>query len=120
MKYYLGVDVGGTNLAVGVVNEENEIVARANTECPVPCPEETFCDTLAGVIREALDKAGITLDDLPWIGLGCPGTVNRETGVIEFANNLGYSNFPLRDMLSQRLGGKEIILENDANAAAYG
>ena len=120
MSYYLGVDVGGTNLAVGVVDEENKIIARASAKCPVPCPEETFCDILADVIREALANANITLNDIPWIGLGCPGTVNRDTGVIEFANNLGYSNFPLRDMLSQRLEGKEIILENDANAAAYG
>lgn len=99
MSYYLGVDVGGTNLAVGVVDEENKIIARANAKCPVPCPEETFCDILAGVVREALANANITLNDIPWIGLGCPGTVNRDTGVIEFANNLGYSNFPLRDML---------------------
>lgn len=120
MSYYLGVDVGGTNLAVGVVDEENKIIARANAKCPVPCPEETFCDILAGVVREALANANITLNDIPWIGLGCPGTVNRDTGVIEFANNLGYSNFPLRDMLSERLDGKEVILENDANAAAYG
>lgn len=120
MSYYLGVDVGGTNLAVGVVDEENKIIARANAKCPVPCPEETFCDILAGVVREALANANITLSDIPWIGLGCPGTVNRDTGVIEFANNLGYSNFPLRDMLSERLDGKEVILENDANAAAYG
>ena len=120
MSYYLGVDVGGTNLAVGVVDEENKIITRANAKCPVPCPEETFCDILAGVVREALANANITLNDIPWIGLGCPGTVNRDTGVIEFANNLGYSNFPLRDMLSERLDGKEVILENDANAAAYG
>lgn len=49
-----------------------------------------------------------------------PGTVNRATGIIEFANNLYFKNFKLRDMMAERTNGKLVILENDANAAAYG
>ncbi len=118
--YYLGVDVGGTNIAVGVVNEENAIVAKASHPTPVPCSEDAFCDAILEVCKDALAKAGITLDDVPWVGIGCPGTVNRQTGIIEFANNLYFKNFALRDKMTERLGGKNVILENDANAAAYG
>ena len=118
--YYLGVDVGGTNIAVGIVDENNAIIAKASHPTPVPCSEDAFCDAILAVCNDALAKAGLTLDDVPWIGIGCPGTVNRATGIIEFANNLYFKNFKLRDMMAERTNGKLVILENDANAAAYG
>ena len=118
--YYLGVDVGGTNIAVGVVDENNAIIAKASQKTPVPCSEEVFCDKIVEVCSEALGKANLTFDDVPWIGIGCPGTVNRATGIIEFANNLYFKNFKLREMMAERTNGKLVILENDANAAAYG
>ena len=117
---YLGIDVGGTNIAVGVVNENKEIVAKTSNKSPVPCTMDEFCDTMALTARQAMEKAGITLDDIPWVGIGCPGTVNRGTGIIEFTNNLHFSNWPLVKMMEERMGGKKVIIENDAHAAAYG
>ena len=99
--YYLGVDVGGTNIAVGIVDENNAIIAKASHPTPVPCSEDAFCDAILAVCNDALAKAGLTLDDVPWIGIGCPGTVNRATGIIEFANNLYFKNFKLRDMMAE-------------------
>lgn len=117
---YLGIDVGGTNIAVGVVNENKEIIAKTSNKSPVPCTMDEFCDAMALTARQAMEKAGITLDDIPWVGIGCPGTVNRGTGIIEFTNNLHFSNWPLVKMMEERMGGKKVIIENDANAAAYG
>ena len=117
---YLGIDVGGTNIAVGIVDENDKIVAKVSNKTPVPCTEDVFCDCVAKTAYEAMEKAGVTLAELPWIGLGCPGTINRATGIVEFSNNLGYSNFPVKKMLEERFEGKEVIIENDANAAAYG
>lgn len=117
---YLGIDVGGTNIAVGVVNENKEIVAKTSNKSPVPCTMDEFCDAMALTARQAMEKAGITLDDIPWVGIGCPGTVNRGTGIIEFTNNLHFSNWPLVKMMEERMGGKKVIIENDANSAAYG
>ena len=99
--YYLGVDVGGTNIAVGIVDENNAIIAKASHPTPVPCSEDAFCDAILAVCNDALAKAGLTLDDVPWISIGCPGTVNRATGIIEFANNLYFKNFKLRDMMAE-------------------
>ena len=99
--YYLGVDVGGTNIAVGIVDENNAIIAKASHPTLVPCSEDAFCDAILAVCNDALAKAGLTLDDVPWIGIGCPGTVNRATGIIEFANNLYFKNFKLRDMMAE-------------------
>ena len=116
--YYLGIDLGGTNIAVGVVGESYQIIARAKRKTRVPC-DEGLIDDLAAAAREAVETAGITLDDVPWIGIGCPGTINRSTGIVEYANNLYLNNFKLRDMLQEKLG-RPVIIENDANAAAYG
>ena len=62
---YLGIDVGGTNIAVGVVNENKEIIAKASNKSPVPCTMDEFCDTMALTARQAMEKAGITLEPIP-------------------------------------------------------
>ena len=117
--YYLGIDLGGTNIVAGVVDEENKILAKASCKTNTPRPEEDICDDMAAMAKEALKKAGLTIDDVPWVGIGCPGSVNRGTGIIEYSNNLGFHNWQLEKMMTERLE-KKIILENDANAAAYG
>lgn len=118
--YYVGIDVGGTNIVAGVVNENNEIIARCKVKTNVPTTPEMFAGDLASTVHGALKEAGITLSDVPWVGIGCPGTVNRKTGIIEFANNLYFRDLHLRELMEERLEGKKIIMENDANAAAYG
>ena len=118
--YYLGIDIGGTNLVSGIVDENNKILAKFKAKTKVPCTAEEFADDLVATVNGVLKEAGLSLDDVPWVGIGCPGTVNPETGVIEFANNLYFENLPLRKLMQERLGGKEILMENDANAAAYG
>lgn len=117
--FYLGIDLGGTNIAAGIVDENNHILAKANRKTHVPCTPEEMIDQLAGTTMDVLNKANLTLDDIPWIGIGCPGTVNRDTGVIEYANNLQFSNMPMKELLEAKTG-KKVIIENDANAAAYG
>lgn len=117
--YYLGIDLGGTNIAVGIVDENYQIVARATKKTQTDSPEQV-ADAMAETAREALKNANLTLADVPWIGVGSPGTVNKATGLIEYANNLPFKNTPMAKMLSDRLDGKKVLMENDANAAAYG
>ncbi len=117
--HYLGIDLGGTNIAVGIVDEENKIIARANSKTQTENAEQV-ADAMAETARQALQSAGLTLADVPWIGVGSPGTINKSTGIIEFANNLPFKNTPMQEMLSQRLDGKQVLMENDANAAAFG
>ncbi len=117
--YYLGIDLGGTNIKVGVVDENNQIIATAKRKTVVPCPPDDMCEQLASTATEALRNANLTLDDVPWVGVGTPGTVNTDTGVVEFSNNLYFKHFALRKLLGAKMN-KKIIVENDANAAAYG
>ncbi|MGX8702414.1 ROK family protein [Caproiciproducens sp.] len=117
--YYLGIDLGGTNIKVGVVGENSQIIATAKRKTAVPCPPEDMCEQLASTAMEALRNANLTLDDVPWVGIGTPGTVNTDTGVVEFSNNLYFNHFELRKFLEAKMN-KKVIVENDANAAAYG
>lgn len=117
--YYLGIDLGGTNIAAGVVDGECRLLAKARRKTEVPCSPEEICERLALTALDALNSAGLDLGDVPYVGVGAPGTVNRESGVLEFSNNLHFENLNLKKLLSKRLN-KDVVLENDANAAAFG
>ena len=117
--YYLGIDLGGTNIAVGIVDDNNQIIARATSKTKLDNAEQV-ADAMAETAYAALKNANITLADVPWVGLGSPGTINKATGIIEYANNLPFKNTPMEKMLSERLEGKNVLMENDANAAAFG
>ncbi|MBQ6019119.1 MAG: ROK family protein [Clostridia bacterium] len=117
--YRIGVDLGGTNIVAGIVDENNNIVAKAETPTNTPRPAEAIFDDIAKVSFEALEKAGATPDDVISVGVGTPGSVNKDNGNIEFANNLGFDNVPAKEMLEARLH-KNVYLDNDANCAALG
>ena len=118
--YNLGVDLGGTNIAVGVVNDKFEIVGRGKKKTSAPRPATEIADDIAAACRMALEDAGITLDDVSSVGIGSPGSVDPKTGVVASSNNLGFVSVPLVELVSSRLSGKKTYIENDANAAAYG
>src|SRR5574344_421064 len=117
--YYLGIDLGGTNIVAGVVDKKYKIVAKAECKTAVPRPESEICDSMAEVALKAVKKAKITIDEVSSVGIGVPGAVNPKTGIIEYSANLFFHNWDVVSMMQERLN-KKIIIENDANAAAYG
>lgn len=117
--YKIGVDLGGTNIAVGVVDENNQIVGRGKVKTNCPRPAEEIFDDIAVAVKIAVEDAGITYDDFSTVGVGTPGSVNKSNGYIEFANNLDFDNVPAKEMLEARIG-KTVYLDNDANCAALG
>lgn len=119
MKYYVGIDLGGTNIVAGVVDEGYNIVAKASTKTNCPRPEKEIADDMAKMALQAVKNANLTIDDIEWIGIGTPGIANSSTGVIERANNLGFENTPMVKYISEAID-KPVFIENDANAAAYG
>ena len=117
--YRIGVDLGGTNIATGVVNEKNEIIGRGKVKTRAPRPAEAIFDSIKEAVDMAVVNAGISYSDVASIGVGTPGSVNQDTGAIEFSNNLQFRNVPAKKMLEELLK-KPVYLENDANAAALG
>ena len=119
MKYYVGIDLGGTNIVAGVVDEEYRIIAKASTKTNCPRPEKEIADDMARMAVEAVKNADLTMDQIEWIGVGTPGIANSEKGIIEYSNNLGFKNTPMVKYIQETID-KPVFIENDANAAAYG
>lgn len=119
MKYYVGIDLGGTNIVAGVVDEEYNIIAKATTKTNCPRPEKEIAGDMVKMALQAVENAGLTMEKIEWIGIGTPGIANSETGIIEYANNLGFKNTPMVKYIRETID-KPVFIENDANAAAYG
>ncbi|MBQ9718644.1 MAG: ROK family protein [Clostridia bacterium] len=116
--YYIGVDLGGTNIAIGIVNEDFEIVKKGSTPTKPERGADAIVADMAALSRKLIEEMGITMDDIASAGVATPGTANNETGVVEYANNIPFLQYPLADKLSALLDGKPVYIENDANAAA--
>ncbi len=119
MKYYVGIDLGGTNIVAGVVDESYNIIAKASTKTNCPRPDKEIAADMASMAKQAVQNANLTMEQIEWIGIGTPGIANSEKGVIEYSNNLGFVNTPMRQYI-QAVIDKPVFVENDANAAAYG
>ena len=86
IEYTVGIDLGGTNIVAGVVShdykaQQCQIVAKAECKTAIPRPEADVCDSMADVVKKAVRKAKLTLEDIAYIGIGVPGAVNPETGI---------------------------------------
>ena len=117
--YYLGIDLGGTNIVAGVVDEDGNMIVKASCKTNIPRSQEEICDDMAAVALKALESAGLTQNDINYVGIGAPGAVNSSTGVIEFTNNFNFHNWEIVRMMKERLD-IDVYVENDANSAAYG
>lgn len=123
-RWVLGVDIGGTNVVVGLVPEDGGPPAglrvRATGSMAGADDAVAHIRRLADeVVQEALVPLGQGPDAVVGVGIGCPGPLDLEAGVVIDAFNLGWSDFPLRDRLSEALG-LPAVLDNDANCATYG
>lgn len=113
----IGIDLGGTNIAVGAVNERHEIIARCSVPTGAERPAQAVIADMCAAVEEALRRAGLTAADCASIGIGSPGTCDPETGVVARAYNLGWKDVPVCRMLTEHFG-LPAHLGNDANCAA--
>ena len=118
--YRIGIDLGGTNIAAGLVNEAFEIVAKESTPTLVGRPSQEIVNDIAKLCKSLCESAGITQADVASVGIASPGIVDDETGMVIYANNLGFKHFPIIPLLREQLEIKEYHIENDANTAAWG
>ena len=88
--YYIGVDLGGTNIAVGIVNENYEIVKKGSTPTKPDRGADAIVADMAAVAKKLLSELGITMDQVASAGVATPGTANHDTGVVEYANNIPF------------------------------
>lgn len=118
--FFLGIDLGGTNVRAGVVADNGVSLSRSSTRTQALQGPEAGLNNIEKVAREALEQCSLTMDDIAGVGLATPGTMDIPGGILLNPPNLpGWVNVPIRQQVADRLG-KSTILQNDANAAAYG
>ncbi|MCC8128851.1 MAG: ROK family protein [Clostridiales bacterium] len=118
MRYFIGIDIGGINIAVGVVDEEKNMLKKLSVPTGADRKAEALIDDMVASVRAVLELAGMTLSEITSIGIGVPGAVTSDGNVIQ-AVNLGWKNLPLQEIMSSRLG-LPVYLGNDADCAALG
>ncbi|MDR1832247.1 MAG: ROK family protein [Fusobacteriaceae bacterium] len=118
-KYRIGIDIGGTNMKIGVINEKNEIVVKTSIKSEVPSGFAKMTRNLGNALNSLLYTNGIAVGDCLSIGIGTPGTVDFERGVVLYANNLFWENVPLAAELRKYID-LPVKVSNDANCAALG
>lgn len=123
--YRLGIDLGGTNLGVLLldirkINDKNHGVLATN-QCPTRWRDgyEPVADDMAMLCRICLKEAGINIEEVDYAGIGSPGVIDSEKGLVLFSSNLNFQKAPIAEALQQRLN-LPVSLANDANAAALG
>ena len=117
--YYIGIDLGGTNIAAGIVDETGAIVCQTSTPTLKERPITEIMDDMTRLCFELCDESKISMDEIEAVGVGCPGSVDNENGIISYSNNIPMKMVKMREYLENKLN-KRVNLENDANAAAFG
>lgn len=119
--YYIGIDLGGTNIAAGVVNESCEIIAKGSVPTGRLRPFADIMKDMADLCKKLIADAGISESEVKSIGIASPGTPDVENVKVVYANNLpAFIDAPVGDELKKYFPNVEVYIENDANAAAFG
>ncbi|MBQ8409455.1 MAG: ROK family protein [Clostridia bacterium] len=116
---YIGVDLGGTNIAVGLVDKSGKILHSASVPTLKERDWREIVRDMAELSVRVIKEAGFSVSDVHGVGIGCPGTVDNERGLVVYSNNVVMENVPLAEEFRKYLD-LPVNLENDANAAAYG
>jgi glucokinase len=118
--YLLGIDLGGTNVSVGCVDDTGRIITKHAVPLGKPKTRKEVLESIYAVTEETLKRAGMRPGQVRAIGIATPGTLDIARGVVVSATNLPeWEDVPLRDLIQKRFAAPT-VLENDANAAAWG
>lgn len=117
--YRIGIDLGGTNIAAGLVNDGFEIVDSLSVSTNVPRPIKAIIDDMAELTDRLIERNGLQRADIASVGVGVPCTANEQNGHMEDANNLGFDNELFLPLLREKLD-LPVFFGNDANVAAWG
>ncbi|MEO1995558.1 MAG: ROK family protein, partial [Planctomycetaceae bacterium] len=119
-SYYLGIDVGGTNVKAGVVDHRGHPQSYCSQPTEAARGPQQGVETICRTAQQAIAESEIDVTALRAIGLATPGTMDIPAGVLLDPPNLpGWTNLPIRQLIADRFE-KPTVLQNDANAAAFG
>ena len=121
--FRIGVDIGGTNIAAGIVDESYKIIKKKSIKTRNVSTPSEMIQAIARLVKDLMKSAMVKADMVTAIGVGVPGTLDPESGKVLYANNLGFEDVPFLTELKEALGEEladKVYFDNDANAAAIG
>ncbi len=118
--YYLGIDLGGTNIAVGIVDENLNLVRKGKVKTGVARGNEAVMRDMGELCARLLAEENIPLSEVAWAGIATPGIADSARGEVVYSCNLDFHNFPIAKTLQKYLPVEKVFVANDANAAALG
>lgn len=116
--YNIGIDLGGTNIAIGIVDENYNIILKDKVPTRTERPTSAIMDDMANLCKSLLERLNLTFEDIGSAGIAAPGSIDVENGVVRYSNNIKMENYPIARELKNRIPVKNVFVENDANAAA--
>ena len=119
MAYYIGIDIGGTNMKTGVVSESGEIISESSIPTGADRHQDIVLQDIIQTVKDAIKSSGLDQKEIKAIGMGSPGMMDYKTGSVIYNNNLGWRDFHICQFMREAFG-IPAILENDADAAALG
>jgi glucokinase len=118
---FVGVDLGGTNIKVGLLTADYRIIDQSSCRTEIEKGFHHVIGQIADAVCALCSRNNVPLEVVRSVGIGCPGPVDVKQGLVVVAPNFpGWRDLPVRDTLRRTLKGKPVMLENDANVAAYG
>lgn len=115
----IGIDLGGTNINLGVIDAEARVIGRLHLSTQAAQGQTAVLDRLAQAIHDVCDAANVQLKDIAAVGIAAPGAIDMPSGIVLEAPNLKWTNVPLRDELRTRIG-RQVVVDNDVNAGIWG
>lgn len=119
MRHYIGIDLGGTNIAAGVVSEVGTLLNKCSIPTGAKRPKEEIVADMARAATLCLEGTGLSLSDITALGVGVPGAVDDAAGMVLRTTNLDWYQLPLAKLLGE-MTGLPVRLGNDADCAALG
>ena len=116
---YIGIDLGGTNIAAGIVREDGKIVVQSSVPTLSQRPTDEIVKDMVFLSKQLIKDAELELNDIEAVGIGCPGTINFETGEVIYSNNIKMEHYMLAKEFQKYLN-LPVKIDNDTNCAAMG
>ncbi len=116
MAYYVGIDLGGTNIKAGIVDSEGKMLNKKSIKTNADRPMEEIITDMGKLAVDVISDAGLTNDQVKAIGIGSPGTPDNEAGVLVYSNNLPFNMAPMREII-KKVVDLPVYIDNDANCA---
>jgi len=117
--YYIGIDLGGTNIGAGLVDESGKIIMKKSTPTLTERKMEAICQDMIELCQKIMIENDLKREDIGSIGIGTPGLIDSEKGILIYSNNINFNKFEISKVMKEKLG-IPVYVGNDADCAALG